>query len=1309
MKSYALAMLLATAAAAHAQAPTPDWENQLVFCINREDARATSMPFPDRDSALSKKRLESPWCQLLNGTWKFQWSGTPEARSKDFFKPGFDVSKWADVSVPGNWQMQGFGRPNYTNSEYPFAVDPPRVMGEPKGHYQNFPAEVRNPVGSYRRTFTIPADWKDRKTFVVFNGVDSAFYLWLNGKKVGYSEDSRVPAEFDLTPYLQDGENTLAVEVYQNSDGSYLEDQDMWRMSGIFRDVYLWSAPLVSIRDFWIKGGLTSDYTRGTISGELDLANRGPAASAKVKFELLDQTKTSVLYTEEKSVDLPANSRTPLNFSQTPLSNVQFWSAETPVLYPWVITLTDASGKVLACYSAKTGFRHDEIKDGQFLHNGKPILFKGVNRHDFNPRTGHYVTEKDMMDDLLQMKRANINAVRCSHYPNDPRLVELMDELGFYVIDEANVEMHGMGWGPDANPLAKDPSWAPAILDRNKSCLERDKNHPCVVMWSMGNESGDGFGFQMTSKWIRERDPSRPVHYEQAQYRTHVDLFAPMYAPIPGCIDYCRMEEKKPLSMQRPLIQCEYNHAMGNSTGNIADYWDLFRKERLLQGGFIWDWKDQGLFKQIQPLDAVEDLSGNAITSRLYGSLAKDEGLYGGAVIVSPSEKLNLTKAVTLYAEVRGNVGHAAKALGGGDNNRNDSDGYPIIAKGDSSYSLKVSADASNIEFFVFSGGKWEALFAPLPDRWRSEFHQIVATYDGAKQIIYIDGKQVASRDLNVAIQTNSWEVGIGADTEHADRKFDGAIRRIAIHDKALSASELAFQPKGAVLAYDFTKDAEKPVKRIIAAYGGDYNDRPNQGSFCCNGICQGNLMPTPQFDEVKKVYQDIHTKGVDVKTTNVKISVHNERFFKDLADVKASWKLLRNGDAIASGTLDLPHVGPGETVEVTVPTAADIKLPGEYVFRVRYDLAAATAWYPETMPIAWDEIPLPWGKYSAPTVTKADACAAISDAADVVTLSAGKSAVKISKTSGVASSFTIDGQELLLSPLHLNFWRPATNNDEGAKLQRKLAVWRHAGESATAESVTARMDGADAVVTSKLKVPAGESQAQIEWRLYPSGQMEVSAQFTPGKDLPMIPRIGMQAAVPRSMTSMRWYGKGPQENYIDRQTGAWTAIHEVPVAQAFFRYTDPQESGERTQVRWVDFKAQMGGPALRVDSTGTDLISFSVYPVNQNDIELARHFSDLKPENRSYLNIDHKMMGLGGTNSWGELPLNQYLIPATGTYKWSFRLTPDLTPTPAQPSGPVRQLPPGLQLPPVKARPGQPKPPAAPAAPEQPKAPEQN
>jgi beta-galactosidase len=563
-------------------APANDWENPLVVSRNTEPPHASLMPYADADKAASTSRFSSEYFLSLNGKWKFAWAPRPADRPRDFYRPEYDASGWKEINVPGNWQLQGYGVPIYLNSDYPFPANPPQIPND------------RNPVGSYRTEFAVPEAWRGRQVFLHFDGVDSAFYLWVNGEKVGYSQDSRTPAEFNITRFLGPGKNVLAAEVYRYSDGSYLECQDYWRLSGIYRNVYLFATPSVHIRDFEIKSDLDGDYRDALLRVKAWVRNYGSAACRNhtVEVRLLDSKEkppgATVLMRGSSPYVAPGAESLYLMNADVP--EPLKWSAEKPNLYTVVLLLKNEKGEVIEAESAKFGFRRVEIKGGQLLLNGRPILIKGVDRHEHDPVTGHYVSRESMANDIRLMKQHNINTVRTSHYPDDPQWYELCDEYGLYLIDEANIESHGMGYRPDVT-LANRPEWKEAHLDRIRRMVERDKNHPSVIIWSMGNEAGDGTNFEAASEWIHRRDPSRPVHYERAQKRPHTDIYCPMYPSVSEIVAYA--SEKQ----DRPLIMCEYEHAMGNSCGNFQDYWDAIEQYAQLQGGSVWDWVDQGILK----------------------------------------------------------------------------------------------------------------------------------------------------------------------------------------------------------------------------------------------------------------------------------------------------------------------------------------------------------------------------------------------------------------------------------------------------------------------------------------------------------------------------------------------------------------------------------------------------------------------------------------------------------------------------------------------------------------------------------------
>jgi beta-galactosidase len=540
----------------------PHWNNIAVIQENCEQPHSTMMVYPTATLAQNGERENSPWFELLNGQWKFHWSENPEKRPSDFFESDFDDSGWDNITVPSNWQMQGYDVPIYKDSGLIFPENPPHAP------------EKFNPVGSYRTEFTVSEEWKNRKVYLHFAGVDAAFYVWVNGHKVGYSQGSRTPAEFDITEYAQTGSNQLSVEVYRFCDGSYLEDQDFWRLSGIFRDVYLLSTAPQHIRDYTVVTDLDSDYRNATLN--VDFQFSGNVEGCTVEAELFDAKNQTILKKTVSTQDA--------HFSQ-PVSNPRKWSAEDPYLYQMLLTLKDANGAVIEVIPQQVGFRKVETQEAAFLVNGKQVLLKGVNRHELDPDEGHVVTRESMMRDIKLFKQYNINAVRTSHYGNDPLWYALCDQYGIYVMDEANLETHFAGNDP-GNIISNSPEWEEQMVDRQRRIVERDKNHPSVIIWSLGNEAGDGPNFKACIDWVHQADPTRSVHYEGSSRSggAHSDWGSNMYASEgvvgrPG----------------QPYLLCEYSHSMGNSTGNLKEYWDTIYTHPRHHGGFIWDWMDQGL------------------------------------------------------------------------------------------------------------------------------------------------------------------------------------------------------------------------------------------------------------------------------------------------------------------------------------------------------------------------------------------------------------------------------------------------------------------------------------------------------------------------------------------------------------------------------------------------------------------------------------------------------------------------------------------------------------------------------------------
>jgi beta-galactosidase len=1032
-----LYLVLGLLATSQAGRQVPDWENPRVLGINKEPAHATLAPYPDLESALQSDSRSSPFVLSLNGSWKFNWVRTPAERPKDFFQPGYDVSSWKGIPVPSNWQMQGYDAPIYSNIRYPFQKDAPRVMGEPDPSWTTF--QNRNPVGSYRRTFAVPSEWKGRLTFLVFDGVNSAFYVWVNGKMAGYSQDSRLPAEFNVTPYLQPGENVLAVEVYRFCDGSYLEDQDFWRMSGIFRDVTLVSRPVVHIRDFFVETPLDAQYREAGLKLTVKVKNAGAsAAPATIEAQLFEDSGKPLGATLAQPVEVPGQGEVSLDLEQA-VRNPKKWSAELPNLYPLVLTLKDGDGKVIEAIPWKVGFGAVEIKDGQLLVNGKAIYIKGVNRHEHDPDLGQVMTRERMIQDIILMKRNNINAVRTAHYPNAPEWYALCDRYGLYVLDEANVEAHGYGSNlPNRISMGKD--YTEAWVDRVRRMIERDKNHPCLIGFSLGNEAGIGKNPAAAREWAKENYPGFMISYEQGM-SVHSDIFCPMYTPPQDVVWWW-----KRFGRGKPMVLIEYAHAMGNSVGNFQEYWDVFESHPHLQGGFIWDWVDQGVRKKSE------------------------------------------------------------------------------------------------------------------------------------------DGREF-------------W------------------------------------------------------------AYGGDFGDQPNDGNFNCNGLVAPDREAHPHLSEVKKVYQEIKAEPVDLAAG--KVRVRNKYIFRDLSLVEGAWELSEDGRRIQTGALPRLDLAAGETRELTLPLSKIERKPAaEYFLTVSFALAQDEAWAPKGYVIAWDQLSLPNPAPPAPeSLSSSLSPIQLSETNKAFAVQGRNFTVRIGRQSGALESYVYQGRELIAAPLQPNFWRPPTDNDRGNGMPERQGVWREAGPKRVVESVTARqVSSREVEVTARARLAAGRSAFKSVYRIYSNGEIVVEAEVKAKGRLPDLPRFGMQMAVPGEFRRVEWFGRGPQENYGDRNTGAAVGIYSGTVDELVHPYLEPQETGNRTEVRWVTFTNAEG---MGLKATGLPLLNFSAWPWRMEALEQAKHPYQIVRSSDITVNLDYRQMGVGGDNSWGALPHPPYRLSA-GEYRYGFQLSPE-------------------------------------------------
>ena len=1027
----------------------PDWENPEMFGHNKEAPHATLISFIDEASALEGIKINSPNYLSLDGTWKFKLVKSPDQRPYWFFKDDFDTRRWDDIEVPSNWEMKGYDVPIYVNSGYPFKKDPPFIQ------------EDYNPVGSYKRNFRLPSGWKKKEVFLHFGGVSSAFYVWVNEKLVGYSQDSKTPAEFNISKYLKRGKNSLAVEVYRWSDGSYLEDQDFWRLSGIQRSVFLHARPKTYIEDFFAVGDLVNNYKDGHLKlGVLIKGTGEESGDLILKASLSDGEMDP--YAESKEITL-ADGKAYLEFEKI-LPDIKKWSAENPHLYSLLMTLQDGKGNILECISSKTGFRKVEIKDSQLLVNGKAVLLKGTNLHEHDDVTGHVISEETILKDIRVMKSHNINAVRTSHYPQQELWYEMCDKYGLYLIDEANIESHGIGYNKNVT-LADKPEWAAAHLSRMQAMVERDKNHPSVIIWSLGNEAGDGHNFLANYKWTRQRDNSRPVQYERAEKNTntterHTDIVCPMYARIEYLEAYAKDEKN-----DRPLIMCEYAHAMGNSTGNLQDYWDVIEKYPELQGAFVWDWVDQGI-------------------------LQTDEN------------------------------------------------------------------------------------------------------------------------------GTQYW------------------------------------------------------------AYGGDFGEEgvPSDGNFCINGLVWPDRSPKPGLSEVKKVYQYVGFEPVDLKAGLIKIK--NKYDFTNLSEFLFTWEVVADGSVIQSGNIPVSDLKPGSESDVKIPFGEVDPEPGtEYFLNLKFSRSDMWTIVPENHIYATAQFKLPVeGMKLASTADKL-AVIQTNTVGNDLHVSGTDMEIVFNLGNGRMTSWIHKNKELLLKGPEADFWRPPTDNDYGYGMDRKLGIWKKAGEGSVVTKVDIRQSEIDRVIIVfryDIPDPKGEKIAgySTAYTIIGSGDIIISNSFEKlSESLPEIPRMGMQMQLPGEFANLRWFGRGPHENYIDRKTSADIGLYESTVSLQYVPYIRPQENGYKTDTRWLTLTND-NGEGIMV--TGRPLFCFAALNNIHDDFEspgnLARyrkdaksankHINDVKPRDLINLNVDFGQMGVGGDDSWGAPIHPQYRLMER-SYEYSFRMRP--------------------------------------------------
>ncbi|WP_232836337.1 glycoside hydrolase family 2 TIM barrel-domain containing protein [Lentzea terrae] len=1170
---------------------------------------------PQKDIAGAVRGDErTPFTQSLDGKWRIAMADKPADVPAKFYADDYDSSSWRTVNVPHTWQTDGLDHPMFRNIATEVQPDdPPRI-----------PRDV-NPTGAYVREFDVPADWTKRATFLRFEGVTSGYFVWVNGKYVGYDQGGYTPAEFDISPALEPGRNKIAVQVHRWSAGSYLEDYDQWRYSGIFRSVSLYSTPQTFIQDVTLKTDLDATYTDATLTADVELGRKpgGSTGTHRVTASLRDAKGAEV---GSASQDVEGSTAR----LTMPVRNPAKWTDETPNLYTVVLTLTAPDGTTHIT-SDTTGFRKIEIRNKTLLVNGKRVLFKGVNRAETDPDHGRHVPRKAQERDVELMEQLNVNAVRTSHYPSDPYFYDLADKHGLWIDDEVDIETHNhencSRWCQ-----ANQPEWRDTFMDRLIGMVERDKNHPSVFMWDTGNEAGLGTHHYEMAKWLKANDPSRPIYHQSNNPdgdAPFADVWGPRY-PSPE-----RFAEQAKSTI-KPLIFGEYAHAMGNSLGNFREFWEIIRANPQTQGGFIWDWAEQNIKQKTR---IAPDTSGNNITAMLAGAPKLVDGHRGKALSLS-----GLDDWVEVYRDRKLDITGTALTLDAWVKPGKWTGQFPIIAKGDHQWTLKMKNETT-LEFFIHSG-TWRAVQAKVPADFYGKWHRVSGTYDGTALRLYIDGAEVGTLPFTGTIDHSAADVNIGRDFEMSWNDPStvswlsrGDVDDVRIYNRALSATELnASTPVGgAVLALDFDSVQERGTH---FAYGSTLSG--------VDGLINTDRSLQPEVLQMAWAHQPIrfaYSGGM--------LSVTNERQFIGTDDLTLRWRVTEGSRVVKSAEQPL-RVGSASTAQLSLP------VPVNDADRERF-LTVETVTSDQHV-LAHDQFSL--GGSRIPGLDKAPLDWAVvfthEDTAKVTATAAGTT-YTVDKKSGVLTSIKAWGRELLASGPKLDAWRTPISNETYTWGRAEGEDWRKAGLDRLETSVTGvrvEKDGHKTtriVVDSKVAAP-GVTGAWFDQTMVYSvdsaGVLRLGHRVTPQgsmRTLPYLPRIGVQLSVPDRYQEFSWYGR-KAESYVDRKDGTPIGVHSSSVADQYVEYHRPQDHGNHTDTRW----------ALLTDGRTSGLLVSGARDVSvtqYDDLERAAYPFMLQ-RNKGYftLHADHAVTGVGDTPN----PVRQrsQVRPDT-TYEYTLTMRP--------------------------------------------------
>ncbi len=1223
-------------------------ENLEVFGLNQEPGRAFHIP--ERNIS-------------LNGTWKFNLYQNPLEVPKNFYKSSFNDRKWGTIEVPSNWEMQGYGQAMFRNVSAPFPNGQPlsmlerfqKILDDPEASEQqkrmaqnrmnlsnpfavrvpNVPMDV-NPTGAYRTEFTIPSDWKGSQVFLRFEKVASGSFVWVNGKQVGYNEGAQEPSEYDITPYIKSGKNTLAVMVLKFCDGYYLEGQDYWRLAGIFDDVTIYSTPKVRIYDWYVTTDFGPDFIDSDLKLSMDIRSYGLEGSGYKVKATVSKDGREVALMENGPFNVKDGTST-INLSAK-VKAPKKWTSETPELYDLTMELIGPDGKAVDHIVKRIGFKKTEIRDGVFYLNGQPLKVNAQNSHMQHPILGHAMDEATIRRDMEILKQFNFNAVRTSHYPPVHRYLELADEYGLFVIDETGDEAHSSEY------ISYKEEWIPMYQERVRQMVLRDRNHACVLFWSAGNESGEGPNIGEVVKEGKKYDPTRYWMYGgNAAVHPAEDIVGPRY---PSPIEH-EMRYGVDRSDNRPSFMDEYLSVAGNGGGGMDDYWNEIYAHPSLMGGAIWDFVSVGIK---EPVRTLTDKSPYATQANIMGRAKLVPGRTGKAIDLNKQDQWvqvyradnveisgdRLTLVLDIYPRLY-----------------NRSGGY-LITKGNNQFDLKQQG-RDKLDFYIDNGSK-QTLTADLPSDWENNWHNVAAVYDGKTMRIFIDGGEAASQPMEGNIRNLPLSLCIGRSEEALGQETnvyicDAIIDNVGVFDMALTPAD-GFNASESVLWLDFEEektDGEFYSYGIGArTYGSIWADRT----------------PQPEMYQMKKTVQPLSFKLVDPE--NGIVEVWNRNHFTNASFYKTTWTLTADEDVVASGVLAL-DVDPLGRKVISIPvTRPQNPVPGaEYRLNISSVLKDDELWAPAGHEVSWDQFEMKsWNVPARPA--KIDGKVSLIKDEKVITASGEGFSYCFNAKTGELVSVVYGGVEMLSSPLRLNVWRaPLANeldgwNSRGARASVSgygsighssvlAGIYYAAGLDRVGNlpiAVDARQVGGDVLVEVRSIDILGSEERQLDqyimgrsfngfenrfsYVIRPDGTLSVHHVVNPQGDMPAwLPRIGVTLSLNGSLDNVRWHGRGPQASYPDRKSGYRLGFWDTTVEEMYEPYLIPQDYGLRSDSRWVRFTGRDGkGMEFSMDQP----FAFNAYGYTTDNLTKAVYQYQLHPSGDITLNLDYATSGVGCT-----------------------------------------------------------------------------